>query len=101
MADPLGTTASVLAVLKLAAGATAYIKDLRNGSSDRLRLRNELRSTVCLLEMLKDRIEDSEGPGEGDAAGGDTPTLGLKPSSIASLAGLEFGWTPSSVQADP
>ncbi|KAK4150139.1 hypothetical protein C8A00DRAFT_37273 [Chaetomidium leptoderma] len=82
MADPLSTVANVLAVLKLAVAATKYIKDVKQGSTDRLRLRDELRSTTCLLEMLKDRIDDSE-----DATGDDAEIL--KPSSIASLAGEE------------
>jgi hypothetical protein len=80
MADPLSTAASVLAVLNLAVTATKYIKDVKQGSTDRLRLRDELRSTTCLLEMLKDRLDDSEGIGGGDVEA-------LKPSSIASLAG--------------
>ncbi len=80
MADPLSTVANVLAVLKLAVAATEYIKDVKRGSTDRLRLRDELRSATCLLEMLKDRIDDSEDAAEGDAEA-------LKPSSIASLSG--------------
>lgn len=80
MADPLSTVASVLAVLNLAVAATKYIKDVKQGSTDRLRLRDELRSTTCLLEMLKDRLEDSEEVGDGQVET-------LKPSSITSLAG--------------
>lgn len=80
MAEPLGTVASVLSVLKLALAATEYVKGVKQGSSDRLRLRDELRSTTCLLEMLKDRIEDSEDDAEHGAEI-------LKPSSIASLTG--------------
>ncbi|KAL2186498.1 Pkinase-domain-containing protein [Thermothelomyces heterothallicus CBS 203.75] len=79
MADPLGTLANVLAVLKLAAAATQYIKEAKNGASERLRLRDELRSTTCLLEMLKDRLEDGESAEDGDEAS-------LKPPSITSLA---------------
>lgn len=78
MADPLGTVASLLTVLKLAAAATKYIKDVKHGSAERLRLRDELRSTTCLLEMLKDRIDDSENGVEVEI---------LKLPSIASLAG--------------
>jgi hypothetical protein len=80
MADPLSTIANVLAVLKLAAAATQYIKEVRQASSDRLRLRDELRSTTCLLEMLKDRLEDSAYAKDSDAET-------LKPYSIASLEG--------------
>lgn len=81
MSDPLGVTASVIAVLQLAATATQYLKDVKNGSTDRTRLRDELRSSVCLLEMLKDRLEDND----------DTTHAGnsLKPSSIQSLASSE------------
>lgn len=79
MSDPLGTTASVIAVLQLAAQATQYVKDVKHGSADRMQLRNELRSTTCLLEMLKDRIEDSEDTSDPDQA--------LKPASIQSMAG--------------
>ncbi|KAH6973695.1 hypothetical protein BKA56DRAFT_676360 [Ilyonectria sp. MPI-CAGE-AT-0026] len=81
MSDPLGVTASIIAVLQLAATATQYLKDVKNGSTDRMRLRNELRSSVCLLEMLKDRLEDN----------GDTTYAinSLKPSSIQSLASSE------------
>ncbi|KAG7294108.1 hypothetical protein NEMBOFW57_004172 [Staphylotrichum longicolle] len=80
MADPLSTAASVLALLNLAVAATKYIKDVKQGSTDRLRLRDELRSTTCLLEMLKDRLEGSDEVGDGQLET-------LKPSSIASLAG--------------
>ncbi|KAL2145737.1 hypothetical protein VTI28DRAFT_6432 [Corynascus sepedonium] len=44
MADPLSTIANVLAVLRLANTATKYIKDVKNGASERLRLRDELRN---------------------------------------------------------
>ncbi|KAH7198957.1 uncharacterized protein B0J16DRAFT_360560 [Fusarium flagelliforme] len=64
MSDPLGITASVIAVLQLAVTATKYLKDVKNGSADRLLLRDELRSTVCLVEMLKDRVEDIDDESE-------------------------------------
>ncbi|KAL7939595.1 hypothetical protein V8C35DRAFT_287105 [Trichoderma chlorosporum] len=59
MSGPLNVSTSVGAVLQLAATATQYLKDIKHGSADRSRLRDELRSTVCLLEMLQDRLEDS------------------------------------------
>ncbi|KAI0425854.1 hypothetical protein F5Y09DRAFT_320665 [Xylaria sp. FL1042] len=73
MGDPLGTAASIIAVLQLAGVATTYLKDLKNGAADRMRLRDELRGTVCILEMLKDRVEDTENVGM------------LKPTSIQAL----------------
>jgi hypothetical protein len=80
MADPLSTIANVLTILKLAASATQYIKEVKHASSDRLRLRDELRSTTCLLEMLKDRLENSEYVADSGAGT-------LKPHSIALLEG--------------
>lgn len=58
MSDPLSITASIVAVLQMTATVTQYLKDIKGGSEDRTRLRDEIRSTICLLEMLKDRLED-------------------------------------------
>lgn len=63
MSDPLSITASVITVLHLASTATTYLKNIKHGSSDRIKLRDELRNMSCLLEMLKDRIEDAEDAG--------------------------------------
>ncbi|CAG7560658.1 unnamed protein product [Fusarium equiseti] len=79
MSDPLGITASVIAVLQLAVTATKYLKDVKNGSADRLRLRDELRSTVCLVEMLKDRVEDIDDESETEET--------LQPASMKALVG--------------
>lgn len=81
MGGPTGVSASVIAVLQLATTATRYLKDVKSGSADRIRLRDELRSTVCLLEMLQDRLEDSEGSLDGSST--------LKPQSIDSLSGSD------------
>ena len=75
MADPISLTASLIAVLQLSADATKYLKDIRHGSADRVRLRDELRNATCLLEMLKDRAEDPD----------DETTGALKPTAISSL----------------
>ncbi|KAL4795115.1 hypothetical protein BDV19DRAFT_363630 [Aspergillus venezuelensis] len=40
--------------------ATQFLKDVRQGAADRVRLRDELRATTCLVEMLNDRIDDSD-----------------------------------------
>lgn len=60
MADPLSITASIIAVLQLTTTVTGYLKDAQGGSDERLRLRDEIRNTVCVLEMLKDRAEEAE-----------------------------------------
>ncbi|CAJ0548883.1 Ff.00g024960.m01.CDS01 [Fusarium sp. VM40] len=78
MSDPLSIAASVIALLQLTATATQYLKDVKHGSADRLRLRDELRSTACLLEMLKDRVEDADDASETEET--------LKPGSIRALA---------------
>ncbi|KAH9907762.1 hypothetical protein F4778DRAFT_446080 [Xylariomycetidae sp. FL2044] len=77
MSEPLSVTASIIAVLQLSATATQFVKDIKHGSAHRTRLRDELRSATCLIEMLKDRIEDGEDD-ETDEA--------LKPMSIKSLS---------------
>ncbi|KAH7310853.1 hypothetical protein B0I35DRAFT_378707, partial [Stachybotrys elegans] len=60
MAD-LGTTASIIAVLQAAAIAIQYLKDVKAGPTDRTRLREEMRCSVLVLEMIRDRLEDSAG----------------------------------------
>jgi hypothetical protein len=60
MADPLGVTASIIAAIQLSSVITKYTKDTHGGSDDRLRLWDEIRNTVCLLEMLKDRAEETD-----------------------------------------
>ncbi|RAH55351.1 hypothetical protein BO85DRAFT_83671 [Aspergillus piperis CBS 112811] len=81
MSDPLSITASVIAVLELAATTTRYLREIKDGAADRLQLRDELRSTTYLLEMLRDRIDDAE-----DAA----VTLGMGKSILTeSLVGLD------------
>jgi hypothetical protein len=60
MADPVSISASIIAILQLSAQVTQYLKDVQGGSEDRRKLRDEIRSSVCLLEMLRDRLEDAE-----------------------------------------
>ncbi|KAE8322171.1 hypothetical protein BDV39DRAFT_210018 [Aspergillus sergii] len=60
MADPLGIAASVVTLIQLAGTATEYLRGIKHGADDRVKLRDELRSTVYLLEVLRDRIEDAE-----------------------------------------
>ncbi|KAJ3462121.1 hypothetical protein MRS44_010674 [Fusarium solani] len=79
MSNPLSITASIVPVLQPAATVTQCLKDAKQWRLDgRLRLRDELRSKACLLEMLGDRIEDSEDAIEAAEA--------LKPSLIKELA---------------
>ena len=57
--DPISLTASFITIIELTTKATSYLKELKHGSEDRVRLREEVRSIQCLLEILKDRVEDS------------------------------------------
>jgi hypothetical protein len=79
MADPLGIAASVIALLQLTATVIQYVKAVNDGSSDRTRLRDELRTTTCVLEMLRDRVEDSQSSGEET----------LKPQLLAALSATD------------
>ncbi|KAL7908738.1 hypothetical protein GGI35DRAFT_493723 [Trichoderma velutinum] len=81
MNGPFNVSTSVVAVLQLAAAATQYLKDIKHGSADRSRLRDELRSTVCLLEMLQDRLEDSNDMPDSENM--------LMPQSISLLGGAD------------
>ncbi|KAM0327631.1 hypothetical protein ACHAQA_005924 [Verticillium albo-atrum] len=83
MAEPIGVAASILALLKLASSATQYLKDVKGGAVERTRLRDELRSMTCVLQMLQDRVDDAEDDDDGDVE------HVLKPRAIASLAGSD------------
>lgn len=79
MADPVGLAASVIALLQMTATAIQYVKDVKDGPLDRIRLRDELRSTTCVLEMLRDRVEDSQSSEE----------VTLKPELLATLSAAD------------
>ncbi|KAK4224251.1 hypothetical protein QBC38DRAFT_24376 [Podospora fimiseda] len=74
--DPLGFASSLIAILQIAAKVTQFIKDAKQGATERTKLRDEMRNVVCLLEMIKDRVDDW------DASDDDA----LRPASIKSLA---------------
>lgn len=79
MSDPLSITASIIAILQLGTTAINHLRSMKNGAEDRVNLRDELRSTNHLLEMIRDRIEDAQD---------ENATLGTgKALSIASLSG--------------
>ena len=62
--DPLSITASLVAIIQLAATITQSLKEIKSGSEDRIRLREEIRTTSCLLEILHDRVDDADAPGQ-------------------------------------
>ncbi|KAI4092894.1 MAG: hypothetical protein L6R37_007496 [Teloschistes peruensis] len=62
--DPIGVAASLGAVIQLSFKAAQALKEIKNGSEDWIRLREEIRGTACLLEILRDRVEDAESDGK-------------------------------------
>lgn len=58
--DPVSFAASLAALIQLSTKVAQYLKEVKSGSEDRIRLRDELRGTQCLLEMLQDRMDDAE-----------------------------------------
>lgn len=54
MADAVGLAASIVSLLDLAGKVIGYLNDVKDGSKDRARLRDEISSTSFLLFMLKD-----------------------------------------------
>ncbi|KAL9584822.1 MAG: hypothetical protein Q9212_001889 [Teloschistes hypoglaucus] len=62
--DPLSVAASLGAVIQLSFKAAQALKEIKTGSEDRMRLREEIRGTACLLEILRDRVEDAESDGK-------------------------------------
>ncbi|KAK1853118.1 hypothetical protein CCHR01_04256 [Colletotrichum chrysophilum] len=78
MSDPLSIATGLIALIQVTTQATEYLKDVKDGGRERTKLRDELHSVTCLLEMLHDRVED-----QGESENED----GLKPAAMAALAG--------------
>src|SRR6266566_2465669 len=60
MADPIGTTASILTLVDVCAKMIQYIQDVKDGSSERTRLRMEIIATKGILEALVTTVKDAE-----------------------------------------
>lgn len=58
--DPLGATASVIAVLQLSSEVVTYINSAVSATNERRRLREEVRACGYVLHQLKDEADDSE-----------------------------------------
>ncbi|KAL8787605.1 MAG: hypothetical protein Q9195_007693 [Heterodermia aff. obscurata] len=58
--DPISLAASLAALIQLTTQAAQLLKGIKSGSAERVRLREEIRSTICLLQMLQDRVDDAE-----------------------------------------
>jgi hypothetical protein len=64
MADPLSTTASIIAIIQLSSAVVEYINGVRGATKERKRLRDEVRACEFILQQLKDDADDAE---EGEA----------------------------------
>jgi hypothetical protein len=60
MGDPLGISASIIAVLQLAGTVVQYLNAVKAASQDRQRLLDELISVSGALYLLKARAEQSQ-----------------------------------------
>ena len=58
--DPISLAASLAALIQLTTQTAQLLKGIKSGSDERIKLREEIRSTVCLLQMLQDRVDDAE-----------------------------------------
>ncbi|KAL6406387.1 Ankyrin repeat domain-containing protein 50 [Ilyonectria robusta] len=58
--EPLGATASVIAVIQLSSRLVEYINGVSGATKDRKRLRESVRSCEQVLQRLKDEADDSE-----------------------------------------
>ena len=58
--DPISLTASFITIIQLSASVVEYLKQAKNGSRDRIQLREEVRTVACMLQVLNDRAEDAE-----------------------------------------
>ncbi|KAL8827131.1 MAG: hypothetical protein Q9170_007137 [Blastenia crenularia] len=60
--DPLSLVASLVAVGQLATTIISYLKQVKEGSLERIKLREEVRNLAFMVEVLKDRVDDAEDP---------------------------------------
>jgi hypothetical protein len=60
MADPLSTTASIIAIVQLSSAVVEYINRARGATKERKRLRDEVRACEFILQQLKDEANDTE-----------------------------------------
>lgn len=57
MADPLGISAGIIAVLQLTGTVVQYINNVKSAPQDRQRILNELISVIGVLHLLRDLAE--------------------------------------------
>lgn len=60
MADPLSTTASIIAVIQLSSEVAKYVSTARGATKERKALLREVRACEHILETLNDEADDSD-----------------------------------------
>ena len=60
MADPLGTTTSLIAIIQLSSDVVKYINGVGGATRERKRLRDGVRACEFILQQLKDNADDTE-----------------------------------------
>jgi len=60
MADPLGATASIVTLIDICTKIIKYIKEVKDGSSERISLMKEILSTKGILMSLIATVKDAE-----------------------------------------
>jgi hypothetical protein len=60
MADPLSTTASIIAIIQLSSTVVEYINGARGATKERKGLRDGVRACEFVLQQLKDDADDTE-----------------------------------------
>jgi hypothetical protein len=58
MADPLGTTASIIAIIQFSSAIVEYINRVRGAIKERKLLRDEVRACEFILQQLKDDADN-------------------------------------------
>jgi len=65
MAEAIGLTASIIAILELSGKAIKYLQSVKDAQEDRKRLLNEVVNAASLLSLLKIRLETHQDPQSG------------------------------------
>ena len=60
MADPLSTTASIIAVIQLSSKVVKYVSTAGGATKDRKRLGDEVRGCEFILQQLKDDTDNTD-----------------------------------------
>jgi Cdc6-like AAA superfamily ATPase len=60
MSDPLSTAASIVALLEACGAVIKYLREVKDGASERIRLIAEMISTKAILQALSETVKEAE-----------------------------------------